>query len=72
MWRSGLGPAFPRRSGSVLEAPALVAGLEDVAVMGQTVEERGGHLCITEGEPCLAIGPSDNGERAIRRTPGSW
>ncbi len=48
MWRSRLGPAFPRRSGSVLEAPALVAGLEDVAVMGQTVEERGDHLCITE------------------------
>ena len=31
-------------SGPVLEAPALVAGLDDVTVMGQPVQERGCHL----------------------------
>ena len=35
-------------SGAVLEAPALVAGLDDVAVMGQPVEQRGGHLGVAE------------------------
>src|ERR1700745_1746101 len=37
-----------RRSGAVLEAPALVAGLDDVAMMGEAVEERRGHLRIAE------------------------
>ena len=32
------------RSGAVLEAPAFVAGLDDLAMMGETVEQRGGHL----------------------------
>ena len=36
------------RSGAVLEAPALVAGLDDVAVMGEAVEQRGRHLRIAE------------------------
>ena len=37
---------------SVLEAPAFVAGLDDLAVMRQAVEERGGHLCVAEdGRP---------------------
>ena len=35
-------------SGSVLEAPVFVAGFDDLAVMGEPVEERGGHLGITE------------------------
>src|SRR5271166_4746021 len=35
-------------SGAVLEAPAFVAGLDDVAVMGEAVEERGRHLRIAE------------------------
>jgi hypothetical protein len=30
------------------EAPALVAGFDDFAMMGQSVEERGCHLGITE------------------------
>ena len=34
------------------EAPALVAGLDDVAVMGETVEQGCGHLRIAEhGRP---------------------
>jgi hypothetical protein len=35
-------------SGAVLEAPALVAGFDDVAVVGQSVEQRGRHLWITK------------------------
>ena len=34
--------------GAVPEAEAVVAGLQDVAVVGEPVEERGGHLGITE------------------------
>jgi hypothetical protein len=35
-----LGQVGFRGSGAVLEAPALVAGLDDVAVVGQAVEQR--------------------------------
>ncbi len=35
-------------SSAVLEAPAFVAGLDDVAVVGQAIEQRGGHLGVTE------------------------
>jgi hypothetical protein len=35
-------------SGAVLEAPALVACLDDIAVMSETVELWGGHLWIAE------------------------
>jgi len=40
--RVGDEPSFGR-SGAVFEAPALVAGLDDVAVVSETVEQRGGH-----------------------------
>jgi hypothetical protein len=33
---------------AVLEAPALIAGLNDVAVVGEPVKQRGRHLGITE------------------------
>ena len=35
-------------SGAVLEAPTLVAGFDDVAVMSKTVEQRGRHFWIVE------------------------
>ena len=35
-------------SGAVFEAPALVAGFDDFAMMGQAVEERGCHLRVAE------------------------
>ena len=38
----------PRISGWVFEAPALVAGFENVAVVRQPVEQRGGHFGINE------------------------
>jgi hypothetical protein len=40
-----------RFEGSVrlfLEAPAFVAGLDDLAVVGQAIEKRGGHLGVAE------------------------
>src|SRR4029077_17893912 len=38
----------PRHSGAVLEAPAVVAGLDDVAMMGEAIEQGRGHLRIAE------------------------
>jgi hypothetical protein len=34
--------------GSALEAPTVVAGFDDVAVVGQPIEQRGGHLGVAE------------------------
>ena len=34
--------------GTVFEAEAVVASFEDVAMMGEPVEQRGCHLCIAE------------------------
>ena len=33
---------------AALEAPAVIAGLDDVAVVGQPIEQSGGHLGIAE------------------------
>ena len=33
---------------SAFETPAVIAGFDDVAVVGQAIEQRGGHLCIAE------------------------
>src|SRR6266851_382553 len=38
----------PCRSGAVLEAPALVAGLDDVAMVSQSIEHGSGHLGVAE------------------------
>ena len=46
---TGLGTGKPGwHSGAVFEAPALVAGFDDFAVMGQAVEERGRHLGVAK------------------------
>jgi hypothetical protein len=34
--------------GSAFEPPAVIAGLDDVAVVSQAIEQRGRHLGITE------------------------
>src|SRR3990172_4515023 len=44
-------------SAAVLEAPAGVAGLDDVAMVSEAVEHGGGHLGITED-----LGPIGEGE----------
>jgi hypothetical protein len=33
---------------AAFEAPTVVATFDDVAVVSETVEQRGGHLCIAE------------------------
>ena len=43
-------------SGSVFEAPGLVAGFDDFAMMGQAVEQRGGHLGIAKDRGPFAEG----------------
>ena len=34
--------------GSALEAPAVISGFNDVAMVGQAIEQRGGHLGVAE------------------------
>ena len=42
------GQALGGASGAVFEAPGLVACFDDLAVMGEAVQERGGHLGIAK------------------------
>jgi hypothetical protein len=46
--------------GAVFEPEAVIAGLEDVAMVGQAVEEGGGHLGVPEYlmMPLILIGES--------------
>ena len=58
-----------RRSGAVLEAAAFVAGFDDVAVVGETVEQRGRHRGIAEDDRPFAedeIGGDDEGPALIK------
>jgi len=61
---------------AVFEAPAIVAGLDDVAVMGGPVEQRCGHLGVAEdgrtfaegnvggdNHRCLHVEPADEFEQ---------
>ena len=36
------------RLNAVFESPAIVAGLDDLTMMGEPIEESGGHLGIAE------------------------
>src|SRR3546814_6225200 len=64
-----------RRSASVLEPPAVVAGLDDVAVMGEPIEQRGRHLGVAEhGRPFAERevgGDDDRGDRKSTRLNSS-
>jgi hypothetical protein len=54
---------------SAFEPPAVVAGLDDVTVMGQPVEQRGGHLGVAEHARPFAegeIGGDDDGGALIK------
>ena len=42
---------------AALEAPAVVAGFDDLTVVGQPIEQRGGHLGVAEH-----AGPFSEGE----------
>ena len=55
-------------SGAVLKAPALVSGLNDFAVMGQPVEQRGCHLGVAEHAGPFAegqVGGDDDGSALV-------
>ena len=41
---------------AAFESPAVIAGLDDVTVMGQAIEKRGRHLGIAEDGGPLAKG----------------
>jgi len=34
--------------GSAFEAPTIIACLDYIAVVGQSIQQRGGHLCVAE------------------------
>jgi hypothetical protein len=70
-------------SGAVFEAPALVAGFDDFAVMGQAIEQRGCHCGIAENARPFGDGQvgreddrgalikrSDQGEEQLAAGPG--
>ena len=42
---------------AAFEAPAVIAGLDDIAMVGQAIEQRGGHRGIAEH-----VGPFAEGE----------
>jgi hypothetical protein len=53
---------------SAFESPTVVAGLDDVAMMGQAVEKRGSHLGIAEHAGLFAegeIGSDDDGRSLV-------
>ncbi len=67
-WSGLRGRASAGRSSAVLEAPAFVAGLNDIAVVSEAVEQRRRHLGIDEdGRPFVEgqIGRDDDGSALI-------
>ena len=66
--RSWQGASGERGLSAVLEAPAVVAGLDDVAMVGQAVEKRGGHLGVAEHARPFSegeIGGDDDGRSLV-------
>ena len=56
--------------GAVFEAEAVVSGFQDVAVMGQPIEERGCHLGVAEdGRPFAEaeVGGDDDAGALVER-----
>jgi hypothetical protein len=56
---------------SVLEAPAVVAGLDDVAVMGEAVQQGRGHLGVAEHTRPVGegqVGGDDDGGALVQAT----
>jgi hypothetical protein len=54
---------------AAFEAPAVVAGLDDIAVVGQAVEQRGCHLGVAEHAGPFAegeIGGDDDGRALVK------
>jgi hypothetical protein len=54
---------------AAFEAPAVVAGLDDVAMVSQTIEQSGCHLCVAEHAVPFAkcqIGGDDDGGALVK------
>jgi hypothetical protein len=51
---------------SALEAPAVIAGFDDVAVVGQAIEQRGGQDSTGRVACALPIGRSPPADRQVR------
>src|SRR6266478_5173274 len=66
LWAPGGDPRWVRTvmSGAVLETPALVAGFENVAVVGEAVEQRRRHLGV--GEDARPFGKGEIGRQDDR------
>ena len=67
-WLSGI------RSGAVFEAPAFVAGLDDVAVVGETIKQRGRHFRVAEDAWPFAEGEvgGDDDRGALVEPADEW
>src|SRR3954451_6561088 len=61
-------PAEP--SGPVFEAPALVAGFENIAVVSQPIEQRGGHFGVPDAfmTPPFSIAWCVAGEHGVEQS----
>ena len=51
---------------AALEAPGFVSGLDDLAMMGEAVEQRGGHLGIAEDARPFAEGEIGGDDDVVR------
>ena len=69
MMRCGdAGLRFGWGSGSGFDTPAVVSSLNDITVVGETVEQRGGHLRVPEyGRPLTEceVGSDDDGSLLV-------
>ena len=52
-------------SGAVLEASDFVAGLDDVAVLGEPIQERGRHLGVAEHTGLISGGEDEVGQHGF-------
>src|SRR4029077_5243065 len=62
-------PGWHNGSGAVFEAPGLVAGFDDFAVMRQSIEQRGRHLGVCEDAWPFAegqVGRDDDGGALVK------
>jgi hypothetical protein len=79
------GSSWEIGSDAVLEAPAFIAGLDDVAVVGEPIEERGRHFRVAEHARPFAEGqvgrhdhgralvePADQMEQQLAAGLGEW
>ena len=57
---------------TAFEAPAVVAALNDIAIVGQAVEQRGGHLGIAEHAGPFAEDEVGGDRAGLNNLKPSW